>query len=347
MSSPEGSQHSTGAAEGPRPRRSRLGFKMGLFMIALLGSAVAAELTLQIAAAFAGGRTARDSGALPAEDVITILSVGDSHTFGLPLPEEESYPAQLEVALADRHPDLKFQVVNLGIPGLNSAFVANRLERQMFQLRPHLVIVWVGVNNMWNVAETLGWEREDRWQPLRRALLDLKLFRLASIAWFSQSGYQYDPSQRGGWFDGELPPSGRLEAGKRLRDPTGSLGPDLDRMVELSHGLETPILLVAYPLADAGEINRTILAAGGRLGVGVIETVESLRRSVRAGHKRPELIDERAGPHPSRLLYAYVVEDMVPAVEAALAAWHGFAMANSPGIRGALPDAGPKGDRRP
>jgi hypothetical protein len=59
------------------------------------------------------------------------------------------------------------------------------------------------------------------------------------------------------------------------------------------------------------------------------------------------LIDERAGPHPSRLLYAYVVEDMVPAVESALAAWHGFAMANSPGIRGALPDVGPKGDRRP
>jgi len=318
-----------------------------VFLIAVVGSAVAAELTLQLAGAIAAQWGSRGESALSEEGVITILSVGDSHTFGLPLPEEDSYPAQLEVALAKRHPGLKFQVVNLGVPGLNSTFVANRLERQMFQIRPQLVIVWVGVNNMWNVAETLGWERPDRWRFLRQALLGLKLFRLGSIVWFSQSGHQYDPAKRGGWFDGELPPSGRLEAGKRLKDPTGSLDPDLERMVKLAHGLGTPILLVTYPMDGAAEINQTIFAAGGRLGVGVIDTPKSLRRSLRAGHQRPELIDERAGPHPSRLLYAYVVEDMVPEVEASLEAWYGIPKAPRPrtdatssirpGGRGVLP----------
>ncbi len=347
MSSSEGEPDSSSAQRRPTSGRRPLRFKAFVFLIAVAGSLVAAELTLQIASAIASRWGDRGEEAVSDEAVITILSVGDSHTFGLPLPEEDSYPAQLEVALARRHPGLKFQVVNLGVPGLNSTFVANRLERQMFQMRPQLVIVWVGVNNMWNVVETLGWERPDRWRFLRQALLGLKLFRLGSIVWFSQSGHQYDPAQRGGWFDGELPPSGRLEAGKRLKDPTGSLEPDLERMVKLAHGLGTPILFVTYPMNGAAEINRTIFAAGGRLGVGVIDTPESLRRSLTAGHERPELIDERAGPHPSRLLYAYVVEDMVPEVEASLEAWYGIPMtprsqaeessSMRPGERGVLP----------
>ena len=324
MSTPGGERDSRGDPMRDRSRKTPVRFKVMLVMVGLAGTLVAAELTLQVVAVVAGQLMVRDAGEVTAEGEITILSVGDSHTFGLPLPREDSYPAQLEVALATRHPELNFGVVNLGIPGLNSAFVANRLERQMFQLRPQLVIVWVGVNNMWNVAETLGWERPDRWLPLRKALLNFKLFRFASIVWFGQTGHQYNADARGGWFEGELPPQGHLEEGKKLKDPTGSLGPDLERMASLAHALETPIAFVTYPMDGATEINRTILATGGALGVAVIDTSASLERSLEAGHLRPELIDERAGPHPSRLLYGYIVEDMVPEVEAALSAWHGI-----------------------
>ena len=34
------------------------------------------------------------------------------------------------------------------------------------------------------------------------------------------------------------------------------------------------------------------------------------------------LVDERAGPHPSKLLYAYVVESMLPVLDAVLGAWY-------------------------
>ena len=320
----------------------RFGFKFGAATIAVVGSLLAAELMLQLAGAFAGLLTDRGPGEAGPEGTITLLSVGDSHTFGFPLPEEDSYPAQLEAALASRHPDLDFQVVNLGLPGLNSTFVANRLERQLFQLRPHLVMVWVGVNNMWNVAETLGWERPDRWRPLRRVLLDLKLFRLASIAWFSQTGHQYDPGLRGSWFEGERPPAGHLEKGKRLKDRSGNLAVDLERMTELAHALHTPIVFVTYPMPGAAEINATILETGGRMGVAVVDTSVILRRQLREGHGHPELIDERGGPHPSRLLYGYVVDDMLPEVEAALSAWHGIPLSSpreiAPGLSTAAED---------
>lgn len=322
------------------PRSRRLGYRLALAGVALVGSLVAAELTLQVLAAVAARTVDRGQEAWIGEEGITVLSLGDSHTFGLPLPAEESYPAQLEAALRRHHPEFEFQVVNLGIPGANSSFVANRLERQMFQLRPDLVIVWVGVNNIWNVAETRAWQRPDRWLPLRQALLNAKLFRFASILWFSATGHQYDPAERGGWFDGERRPSGHLGKGKRLKDPSGSLAPDLRRMVELARSLETPMIFVTYPLAGAEEINRTIRVTGGQLGVAVIDSSASLERAFRAGHLRPELIDERSGPHPSALLYRYLVEDMLAEVEAELAAWHGIEWAE-PRVSPASPRPGP------
>ena len=313
------------------PRQSPLRFKWLLALVALVGSLLAAELTLQIAAAVAGRWASRAAGDVSAPDTITVLSVGDSHTFGFPLPPEDAYPAQLEAALAARHPQLDFRVVNLGVPGLNSTFVANRLEGQMFQLRPHLVIVWVGINNVWNAAETGAEADAQAWRSVREALLGVRLFRLASLVWFSETGHQYDVEGRGGWFKGERPPSELFEEGQEIVDSWGRLGPDLERMIALSHGLDTPILFVTYPLNGAAAINGTIRRVAGQEGVAVIDTRRSLARAAQSGHQRPELIDERAGPHPTRLLYGYVVEDMLPAVEAALSTWHGLPGRADPG----------------
>jgi hypothetical protein len=304
--------------------RASLGSRLALALGALLVGLVLSEVGLQIAGLVARRVVQRGSGGEAAGDFVTILCVGDSHTYGLPLPESESYPAQLEAALAARHPQLALRVVNLGVPGLNSAFVANRLERQIYQLQPDLVIVWVGINNLWNVVESLRWEREDPWLPLRRRLMHLKLFRLASIAWFNSPGHRYDPAERGGWFEGELQPSGRLQKGVKLPDPAPGLARDLERMTELAHGLDTPILFVTYPMRAQQPISEVIEATGGRLGVGVIDTAAELRRALADGLTPDALIDREAGPHPSGVLYGYVVRAMVPVVERTLASWRGL-----------------------
>ena len=294
--------------------------------LTLLGSLLVIEGVLQLAGLVARQASSRAQLDPHATETIRILCVGDSHTFGLPLPEEDSYPAQLEVALALRHPDVSFEVVNLGIPGLNSAFVANRLERQLHQLSPDLVIVWVGINNLWNVVERGEQKSGDRWLPLRATLLNLRLFRLASIAWFNATGHQYDPAARGGWHEGEASPSGRLPPGVDLPDPAPGLGHDLARIVTLTASLDTPVLFVTYPLKGSQPISRVIRRAGNRLGVAVIDTRAELERAKRDGHGEPDLVDFRSGPHPSRLLYGYVVEAMVPVVEATLDAWHGYGL---------------------
>lgn len=306
------------------PNRRRPGAWVLLAVLALVVSLVAGESFLQLASWATRQWVAGRGGMVMAEGAIRILCVGDSHTFGLPLPEEESYPAQLGEALARRHPGIEVEVINLGIPSLNSAFVANRLEEQMHQIQPQLVIVWVGINNLWNVVETGVRSPGDRWWSVREALHASRLFRLASIIWFSAQGHQYDPMQRGGWWEGEAMPSGRLPKGAPRVNPRPGLLRDFARMAELARALDTPILFVAYPFAGQRPISQLILEAGARSGVGVIETAPAMDRARAEGYSRVDLIDERSGPHPSGVLYRYVVEAMLPDVERALAVWHGL-----------------------
>ena len=157
--------------EAPMPKRRPAGAWALLVVLALVGSLVAGEVFLQLASLATRHWAEGRGGTVMAEGAIRILCVGDSHTFGLPLPEEESYPAQLGEALARRHPGIEIEVINLGIPSLNSAFVANRLEEQMHQIQPQLVIVWVGINNLWNVVEMGSLLPGDPWWSVREVLI--------------------------------------------------------------------------------------------------------------------------------------------------------------------------------
>jgi len=285
----------------------------------LLSTVVLMELALQVIALGARrGLLQADPGGGGGAGVVRILCLGDSHTYGLPLPASESYPAQLERALEERFAPWRFEVINLGIPGLNSSFVANRLERQMMQLRPDLVAIWVGINNRWNVIESGALPDDDVWTVLRRALMPLRLFRYASIAWFSNVGYQYDPEQRGGWFEGELPPSGRLARGHHPRH-FARLVADMESMVATARSLDTPILFLGYPLPSQRPLSTTIERTAARLGVAVVHSASARERAERDGYGWEQLVDDTAGPHPSSLLYRYVVDDMAPLVRELLA----------------------------
>jgi len=296
----------------------RLALRVGL---ALLVALVSAELFLQAASWLAHSVGLRGSlenavAAAGAREIVTILCIGDSHTYGLPLPQAESYPAQLEVALAERHPDRVFQVVNLGIPGMNSGYAANRLERQMLQLRPQLVIVWVGINNQWNVVEA---GQGGALARVRRALLRSRLFRLVSIAWYTRASHQYDPEAHGGWYDGELPPSSRRPDGAEAPpEPAPGLAEDLVRMARTARALDTPILFVTYPMRKQKPVNRVIEQAAFESDVEAVDGNRDFERAVSDGHAIRDLIDLSAGPHPTALLYRYVVQSMLPVVEAAL-----------------------------
>jgi len=279
-----------------------------LVLVAVVGSLVAMEAVLQLASLVVGAAVSARGEAAAGQGAV-ILCVGDSHTFGLPLPEAESYPSQLQVRLDEAYGPGGYRVVNLGIPSVNSGFVAKRLERQLAQLDPAVVIVWVGINNLWNAVEMDA--GADPWLEWRRQLQRSKLFRLASIAWYSGTGHQYEDEGRSGWFEGEAPPSGVVKGRPRLPAPGRRLERDLVGMGELARAFDTPLVLVGYPLASQAAITRAIERAAGRLGAPFVDTALLYAQAREEGHAVAELVDERAGPHPSALLYRFVVDELM------------------------------------
>lgn len=334
-------------------------------LIAFVATLLVIEVGLQLASLVARPLLARKSSRDASPDAITILCVGDSHTYGAPLPDEESYPSQLQVLLDERYPEWEFNVVNLGFPGVNSAFVANRLESQIKQIRPHLVMVSGGSNNIWNTIETEAWETDTRWDAVKRMLLRVKLFRLAAVMWSTQTEYHFQPAEEGKsrWYhedpEGDpiphtmpVPIHGvtweyRPERAEFGADALArSIVFDMKRIVALTRSYHIPVIWYNYPWpeklrkrrggrAKAAKnlllVVRTINETGAQLGIPVLQTEKDYLRAEADGYTVDDLGDRRAaGLHPSGLLFGYIVESMVPVVEEALKEWHGIDLSQKP-----------------
>ena len=133
------------------------------------------ELLLQGAALFVPDR----SGAWRADARVKVLCIGDSHTFGAMVPLDESYPAHLQKVL-DRLSPGEFSVLNLGIPGMSSTQTLHRLPRYALKYEPDIVMVWVGVNNMWNQAE-MDQPNSSLSVKLDAWLYNLRVYRLVRV----------------------------------------------------------------------------------------------------------------------------------------------------------------------
>ncbi len=93
----------------------------------------------------------------------TIVALGDSLTEGYQLPQEESYPSQLQ-ELMNREGYRNYNIVNAGISGDTSLGVLNRKEWIINQ-SPDVVILTIGANDAFrgfelqeteqNIADTL------------------------------------------------------------------------------------------------------------------------------------------------------------------------------------------------
>jgi lysophospholipase L1-like esterase len=286
-----------------RPGRVALGAVV-MFTIALLSL----EVVLQVAALSAPVviRAAAPSGPGHADDV-TILVVGDSHAAGAGVPREDNLPSQLERMLAERHPDRAFRIVNLGLPGVNSPWVANRLERNIRLHNPDLIISWVGVNDIWNATETDAWGNSSWALAVRRLLLRSKVFRLATVIWHTRG---YDAESR----NKQIREASRHQAKPPDAELARGLGFDLERMAGIAHEYGVPIIFMNYPVPYA-VVNDTIRRTAGELRVPLVDTVHDLARAKGEGHDQSTLLTFAAGPHPTGLLYRYVAESTLPTVE--------------------------------
>lgn len=79
--------------------------------------------------------------------IYRVLAVGDSCTFGSGAGQAQTWPAQLEQALARARPELRFDVINAGVPGFSSYQALRYLEVEGFALEPDVVVFTTAVND--------------------------------------------------------------------------------------------------------------------------------------------------------------------------------------------------------
>ncbi|MFH0877630.1 MAG: GDSL-type esterase/lipase family protein [Candidatus Omnitrophota bacterium] len=183
------------------PRRLRPCLKIAFVIFGFLIFLVLLEFSLGLAGRVVlfsrGGQ--RVASVLGKNDLL-ILCLGDSHTWGLGSKTAQSYPSVLGDLLEGFPLDKEFQVINLGIPGMNSAMIAEQLKNKFYLYMPDIVILNGGSNNSWNRTQVLQYlfrSAADRgWAKFKRRALDVlysthvyKLSRLLWARWYTATHY--------------------------------------------------------------------------------------------------------------------------------------------------------------
>ena len=90
--------------------------------------------------------TLRSPPVSPHKKGLRLLALGDSCTFGLGVDDGQTWPAQLEELL--RRQEIEADVINAGVPGYTAFQGLRLLETRGLDLKPDLVIVSFGFNDM-------------------------------------------------------------------------------------------------------------------------------------------------------------------------------------------------------
>jgi lysophospholipase L1-like esterase len=131
---------------------------------------------------------------------VRVLCMGDSCTFGGARP----YPEILQEILDRRHGPGKFEVLNAGVIGYTALHGLEWLERELLELRPDVVTVYFGWNDLWREKDSAirDWFRrrlEDGDEPLLRSRLLDASERLAALAknrfWPERAPIQIPPER--------------------------------------------------------------------------------------------------------------------------------------------------------
>ena len=86
-------------------------------------------------------------------NVIKVLTLGGSTTYGSRLERSQAYPAVLQALLEERYPDTRFDVFNAGVPWHTSMHSLLRYVALYAEWKPDVVIVMHAFNDIFQTSE--------------------------------------------------------------------------------------------------------------------------------------------------------------------------------------------------
>jgi lysophospholipase L1-like esterase len=113
---------------------------------------------------------ADDAVGLKAGDRIVFL--GDSITQAGAGPG--GYVTLVKEALAKNHADLNLEVIGAGISGNRVPNLEARLEKDVLSKKPSIVVIYIGINDVWHSKNGKGTSKEDYEQGLKRIIKQIQ-----------------------------------------------------------------------------------------------------------------------------------------------------------------------------
>lgn len=206
-----------------------------------------------------------------------LVGIGDSVMFGWGVPFEDSFLARTAAALGPA-----WEVVNLAVPGYNTVMEAARLEAELPQLRPQVVVMQVIANDLALPPFLLP-------PPIPRGLL------ATSALWRRwQLVVRPSATARDGMVEpwtATLQPARvdpELDRRYQLMTGTGGFEAGIARIAAATHGLKTTVIVLLAD--DRGEPWGELAAIVRRHGLRPIPTVrwfgdELARRGLARSHE--------------------------------------------------------------
>jgi hypothetical protein len=217
-----------------------------------------------------------------------ILALGDSLTNPHGVPEEETYTAHLQRLLDETTPDT-FRMVNLGVVGVSSSYVANRLPDNLARYRPDFAIVWAGLNIRPDLIE--NHETRNFWSTARSIAASSEIVRFIQV-WRQNREMEMRDGEPSKWPDLIFPQSTNVHLDRKNESQQDFLQTlseeqmremiewDYRRIVETTRSFGTKVIFVTYPvnLGPAARANAVMREVALELNVPLISSGTAAKR---------------------------------------------------------------------
>jgi len=228
----------------------------------------------------------------PHPGIFRVVCMGDSSTFGWGVEAGDAYPAVLEQELRRRHPDLRIEVVNLGVCGYSSFQGRILMDQEAKGYLPDVVTLSYGSNDWSRVPEPFdaAYRRNAGWTGAVRSILH------------HSRAYEAYAGALSGWLrkgeEGPVDPSRMpLNVG-----PEKALENQVAMIEEVRSWSAVPLLVTN---CVPGQMAEPLREAARRTGAPLLDSAALLRSSIPAlasGALLPELRARAAGIYGADLL---------------------------------------------
>ena len=237
-----------------------------------------------------------------APGVVRVVSLGASSTFGYYSRDEQTYPALLELELDTRCRDHQdYEVINLGIPHLDSTHIAALFQSEGAILEPDIVTFYEGVNDTNAIVRRLARDRAasrdafTRWAAAKARFMGDHLVTVGFVR---------------SLLEGRPIPFSELDLKAVTRLASTRLLGNLDRIRRTSEGADA-LLLVATQQATSTTLDPAALRESSYAG----EVAMVRRRAGEAGRARSAEIRLIAHSELMRELIAWAEQNGVTWVD--------------------------------